>query len=147
METTPLQSISQLSAEEDRINEAIRNQYFERKRHTPMPNFLKSMLVASVEKNMAEYAVEFLDNDQKLHVLLPPGNYLRLGTRCVARRELEKAMQKTRLSTFFKEKKSKNLEMLANITKRLVEDHGVLEEARKKELDNSDDAKQDLRME
>ncbi|KAF5565429.1 hypothetical protein FPANT_14156 [Fusarium pseudoanthophilum] len=148
--TTTSQSTPQLSTEEDRRNEEIRNRYFERKRHTPMPGFLKSMLLASIEKHIAEYTVEFLDDNQRLHVVLPPGNYLRLDTRCVVRRDLEKAMHKTNLSKFFEEGKSlrsQNLEMLANITKRLVEDHAALEAARREGVHNSKGTEQNMRME
>ncbi|KAF5697532.1 hypothetical protein FMUND_15389 [Fusarium mundagurra] len=150
METTTSQTTSQPSVEEDRMNKAIRNRYFERKRHTPMHCFLESILAPSLEKHMAEYTVEFLDNDQRLHVVLPPGDYLREDTHCVARQDLEKAMRRTRLSTFFEEEMwlhSRNLEMLGNISKRLFEDHEVLEEARRKELDNSKDVEQHMRME
>ncbi|KAF5603272.1 hypothetical protein FPCIR_1468 [Fusarium pseudocircinatum] len=150
METTTSQRTSELSAEESRVNETIRNRYFKRKRHTPLPSSFKSMLVASIEKHMAEYTVEFLDNDQRLHVMLPPGNYLCPDTRCFARRDLEKAMHKTKLSTFFEEGNplhSMNLELLANITRQLVEDHAALEAARREGLRNSKNADQDMRTE
>ncbi|KAF5614482.1 uncharacterized protein FTJAE_13751 [Fusarium tjaetaba] len=144
MEATAPQSTSQLSTEDDPVNE------MDRKRHTPMPSFVKAMLVTSIEKHMAEYTVEFIDNDQRLHVVLPPGDYHRLDTHCVARRDLEKAMQKTKLSTFFEAEKPlhfKNLEMLANITKRHVEDHAAVEAARREGVHTSKNAEQNMRME
>ncbi|KAH7258985.1 uncharacterized protein BKA55DRAFT_687274 [Fusarium redolens] len=79
--------------------------------------------MASIEKNMANYTVEFLDKDQRLHIVLPPGNCFEEGTDSAwaAYQELEKAMEKTKLSTFFQEDSVMGLKNSAEIFKTIVE--------------------------
>ncbi|EXK86517.1 hypothetical protein FOQG_09785 [Fusarium oxysporum f. sp. raphani 54005] len=36
-----------------------------------MPAVAKTVLEVSIQKHMAKYEVEFLDNDERLHVALP----------------------------------------------------------------------------
>ncbi|RKK08687.1 hypothetical protein BFJ63_vAg11091 [Fusarium oxysporum f. sp. narcissi] len=102
MATPTSQEPSQLSPEQMQLYETIRHFLYTRKRDVRMPAVAKTVLEVSIQKHMAKYELEFLDNDERLHVALPLkvcGEdsyevYLSL-------KEMRDAVEKANLSTFF----------------------------------------------
>ncbi|KAI3576027.1 hypothetical protein IWW34DRAFT_807958 [Fusarium oxysporum f. sp. albedinis] len=92
MATPTSQEPSQLSPEQMQLYETIRHFLYTRKRDVRMPAVAKTVSEVSIQKHMAKYEVEFLDNDERLHVALP----LKLSLK-----EMRDAVEKANLSTFF----------------------------------------------
>ncbi|KAF5649881.1 hypothetical protein F25303_4568 [Fusarium sp. NRRL 25303] len=117
MEPSTSQDPSQLSPEQIQLAEISRHFYYVNKREARMFSGVKTMLKISIQKYMAKYEVEFLDEDQKLRVSLPLDvNREDSDKKFQLLMEMSDAMKKAKLLTFFHVDTIKELEKHVQMT-------------------------------
>ncbi|KAF5697533.1 hypothetical protein FMUND_15390 [Fusarium mundagurra] len=81
---------------------AYRNYFYVRNRNVPLTPEAMDALECSIQKHMAKFKVEFESNDEKIHITLPK---FEDRIACVGHlrnaRELQTALDVTKISTFF----------------------------------------------
>lgn len=115
---TPIsQESSGPCSEQEQMNEMSRRFYYVRKREVRMFPGATTLLKMSIQKYMAKYEVEFMDDDQKLRVSLPLDvNREDSDKKFQLLMEMPDAMKKAKLFTFFRVDTIKELEKHVQMT-------------------------------
>ncbi|CZR37804.1 uncharacterized protein FPRO_07005 [Fusarium proliferatum ET1] len=104
-------------SEQEQMNEMSRNFYYVRKREVRMFPGATALLKMSIQKYMAKYEVEFMDDDQKLRVLLPLDvNREDSDKKFQLLMEMPDNMKKAKLLTFFRVDTIKEFEKHVQMT-------------------------------
>ncbi|KAF5697534.1 hypothetical protein FMUND_15391 [Fusarium mundagurra] len=110
METPLSQVPPEVSPEQEQLMEISRHFYYVRKADARMFPGAKTLLKLSIQKYMAKYEVEFLDDDQRLRVSVP-FDMLKKDSDEGFRRimGIQDAMRKSKLLNFFRDDTIENL--------------------------------------
>ncbi|KAF5718164.1 hypothetical protein FGLOB1_1748 [Fusarium globosum] len=104
-------------SEQEQMNEMSRHFYYVRKRDFRMFPGATALLKMSIQKYMAKYEVEFMDDDQKLRVSLPLDvNKEDSDENFRLLMEIPDAMKTAKLLTFFRVDTIKELEKHVQMT-------------------------------
>ncbi|KAG5792394.1 hypothetical protein H9Q69_008551 [Fusarium xylarioides] len=113
METPISQGPPELSPEQEQLRETSRHFYYVRKADVRMYPGAKTFLKLSIQKYMAKYEVEFLDDDQRLRVSVPLDTVNKdFGEMSYGIMDIQDAMKEAKLLNFFRDDTIENLKKL-----------------------------------
>ncbi|KAF4951339.1 hypothetical protein FGADI_7537 [Fusarium gaditjirri] len=119
------------------LNETSRHFFYIRIKDIPFPPSAMDALEVSIKKHMANFKVEFEDNNEKMHITLPPGEYTKDSFWLHGlRRELDDALDMTKLSTFFVHDPIRSIEFDIEVHKKLLSQFRDSQKKRGGEEDN-----------